>query len=210
MPANLGMAVVLKRLGVPTTYAKGTEIFCQDQQADLIYGLTAGAARTTRMLSDGRRQIGDFYYSGDVIGLETCAQHRFSAEALDICTVRAVRLSSLRALGVDGGFESAVWAVTRRELERTQAHLLVLGRKSACERVASFLLNIANQGLEQHEHGSGPSLAMSRQDMADYLGLTIETVSRMITHLQALKIVEFTSFRHFHVTRWDALLLLAA
>jgi CRP/FNR family nitrogen fixation transcriptional regulator len=196
---------VMERLGVRMTFAKGEEIFGQDEEADLIHSVVSGAVRTTRLQSDGRRQIGNFYYAGDLIGLETGDVHRFSGEALTDCTILVVKRSSLRAFSGDGELDRAIWEATRRELERTQEHLLVLGRKTACEKVASFLMDLAQRGAAVLI-----DLPMGRQDMADYLGLTIETVSRMVTHLQGAQIVEFAGSRHFRVTRWDALERLAA
>jgi CRP/FNR family nitrogen fixation transcriptional regulator len=199
------IADVMERLGVRMAYAKGEEIFGQDEEADLIHAVASGAVRTTRFLSDGRRQIGNFYYPGDLIGLETGPVHRFCAEALTDCVVIVVKRSALRAFAGDGDLDRAIWEATRRELERTQEHLLVLGRKTACEKVASFLLDVAQRGDDAH----AVTLPMGRQDMADYLGLTIETVSRMVTQLQSSSIVEFQDSRRFQVKRWDALERLA-
>jgi CRP/FNR family transcriptional regulator, nitrogen fixation regulation protein len=195
---------VMERLGVRMTFAKGEEIFGQDEDADLIHSVVRGAVRTTRLLSDGRRQIGDFYYPNDLIGLETGPVHRFSAEALTDCTILVVKRSALRAFGANGELDRAIWEATRRELERTQDHLLLLGRKTACEKVASFLMDFAQRNEE-----NDVALPMGRQDMADYLGLTIETVSRMVTQLQADSIIEFAGSRHFRVKRWRALESLA-
>jgi CRP/FNR family nitrogen fixation transcriptional regulator len=114
-----------------------------------------------------------------------------------------VKRSALHAFAGDGDLDRAIWEATRRELERTQEHLLVLGRKTACEKVASFLLDIAQR------EDAAVALPMGRQDMADYLGLTIETVSRMVTQLQTSRIVEFQDSRHFQVKRWEALERLA-
>jgi CRP/FNR family nitrogen fixation transcriptional regulator len=197
---------VMRRLGLRATYAKDEEIFAQDEDADMIHLVVSGAVRTSRLLSDGRRQIGSFYYPGDLIGLETGPAHRYSAEALsDGVEVLIVRRSALKTFAGDGQLDRAIWEATRRELERAQDHILVLGRKSACERVASFLIDQAQRGGER-----GGALAMSRQDMADYLGLTIETVSRMLTQLQGASVVKFESCRTFKVTRWEALEQMAA
>ncbi len=118
------IADVMERLGVRMTFAKGEEIFGQDEPADLIHSVVSGAVRTTRLLSDGRRQIGNFYYAGDLIGLETGEIHRFSGEALTDCTILVVKRASLRAFSGDGELDRAIWEATRRELERTQEHLL--------------------------------------------------------------------------------------
>jgi CRP/FNR family nitrogen fixation transcriptional regulator len=203
------IAEVLQRLGLKMNYAKDEEIFAQDEEADMVHMVVSGAVRTTRLLADGRRQVGAFYYAGDLIGLETGPIHRFSAEAICDAVVLVVRRSALKAFAGDGQLDRAIWEATRRELERTQDHLLVLGRKTACEKVASFLMDLA-----QREGGGNPSgrysLPMSRQDMADYLGLTIETVSRMLTQLQGQSVVEFEGCRKFKVKRWEALEEMAA
>ena len=199
------IAEVMHRLGARMRYAKDEEIFAQDEKAEFVRLVVSGAVRTTRLLGDGRRQVGAFYFPGDLL-LETAPAHRFSAEALCDAALLTVRNSALEVLAGDGRLDRAIWAATRRELERTQDHVLTLGRKTACERVASFLM-----GLAQRD-GAGPRVAMpmTRQDVADYLGLTIETVSRMLTQLQSASVVEFDGYRNFTVTRWDALENLAA
>jgi CRP/FNR family nitrogen fixation transcriptional regulator len=199
------MAGVMRRLGLRAAYAKDEEIFAQDEEADLVYMITSGAVRTTRLLADGRRQVGGFYYAGDLIGLETGPTHRYSAEALCDTQVLIVRRSALRAFAGDGRLDRAIWEATRRELERTQDHILTLGRKTACEKVATFLMELANRGDAERI-----AMPMSRQDMADYLGLTIETVSRMLTQLQGAAVVKFEGCRNFRITRWEALEQMAA
>ena len=203
--ATPAIADVMTRLGLKMNFAKDEEIFCQDEEADLIYLVVSGAVRTTRLLSDGRRQVGAFYYPGDLVGLETGALHRFSAEALSDAVLLVVKRSSLQTFAGDGEVDRAIWEATRRELERAQEHLLVLGRKTACEKVASFLMDLA----ERDAQADAIALPMGRQDMADYLGLTIETVSRMLTQLQGASVVEFDGCRRFRVKRWDALERLA-
>ena len=206
--APLAIAEVMQRMGLKMAFAKDEEIFAQDEDADMVHMVVAGAVRTTRLLADGRRQVGAFYYPGDLIGLETGAVHRFSAEAICDAVVLVVRRASLKTMVAEGQLDRAIWEATRRELERTQDHLLVLGRKTACEKVASFLM-----GLAQREHAANDarvSMPMSRQDMADYLGLTIETVSRMLTQLQGQSVVEFDGCRKFKVKRWETLEEMAA
>ncbi len=202
--ATPAIADVMSRLGLRMSFAKDEEIFSQDEEADLIHIVVSGAVRTTRLLSDGRRQVGSFYYPGDLVGLETGDLHRFSAEALCESTLLVVKRSALKTFAGDEELDRAIWEATRRELERAQEHLLVLGRKTACEKVASFLMDLA-----EREGADEISLPMGRQDMADYLGLTIETVSRMLTQLQGASVVEFEGCRRFRVKRWDALERLA-
>ena len=149
--------------------------------------------------------MGDFYYPGDLFGLEPGPQRCFAAEALTDCEVRAIRRSAARAYAGEAALDRAILDATRRELERLQEHVMMLGRKSARERVATFLMALAHRQAEAHV-----DLPMSRQDMADYLGLTIETVSRMLTQLQGEAIVEFPSSRRFQVRKWTTLEAIAA
>lgn len=186
------------------TFRQGEEIYAQDEDAELIYRLVRGAVRTSHLLSDGRRQIGDFYYEGDVIGVEIGAAHRFSAEALGDCEILAVRRSGSAAYDA-GRLERMIWQATATELGRAQSHMLLLGRATACEKVARFLLDIADRF-----RGEIVALPMSRQDMADYLGLTIETISRMLGRLQADGLVEFVSARKYRIRRLGALSDMAA
>lgn len=188
-------------IGVRMHFAAGEEIYAQEEEADMVYRVISGAVRTTRLLSDGRRQIGDFYYPGDLFGLESGEEHRFSAEALNTATILVIKRSALSHYGEDGArIERALWAATAQELRRTQEHLQLLGCKSACEKVAAFLLDVA----DRHK-GEVVPLSMGRQDMADYLGITIETVCRMLRQLQDAAIVEFTGSRRFRLRHRAAL-----
>ncbi len=192
-------------LGVRMQFAADEEIYAQEEEADLFYQVVRGAVRTVRLLTDGRRQVGDFYYAGDLFGFEGGPAHRLSAEAIGPCEILVVRRSTLRQFGAaDGSFERQFWAATSKELTRTQEHLLLLGRKTAAEKVAAFLLALADRFP-----GEKTDLPMGRQDMADYLGLTIETVSRMLTQMQSDGMVRFEGCRRFHIANRAALTVLA-
>ena len=196
---------MLAGAGVRMTFARGEEIYAQAEDADLIYQVISGAVRTSRLMSDGRRQIGDFYYPGDVLGLEMGAAHHYSADALIdsvVVVARRKRLASL--LGAEAAHRLEIQALAA-ELTRVQTHLSALGCKTACERVASFLLDAAHRN-----HTDRVDLPMGRQDIADFLGLTIETVSRMVSQLQATGAVEFQSCRTFIIRNRPALTRLSA
>ena len=180
---------------VRLTFYQGEEIYAQDEAADLLYRIVRGAVRTAHLQADGRRQVGDFYYEGDIIGVEAGEGHRFSAEALTDCEVLALRRAGPAARET-GRVERLVWAATATELRRSQSHVLLLGRATACEKVARFLMDIADRF-----RGEFVTLPMSRQDMADYLGLTIETISRMLGRLQADGVIEFFGSRKYRVRR---------
>jgi CRP/FNR family nitrogen fixation transcriptional regulator len=206
LPADTtDLAEVVGRLGAPTRFARDAEIHAQEEPVSRLFKVVSGVVRTSRLTAEGRRQIGEFYYPGDVFGLEPGPRHRFAAEALSDCEIVVVRRSqALQAVG-EAAFNAAVLEATCRELDKAQEHLLVLGRKSAVQRVASFLVGMAGGKAAQ-----AVDLPMGRQDMADYLGLTIETVSRTLTQLQGDSIVEFPSLRRFQVRQWPVLQALAA
>ncbi|UTP41176.1 helix-turn-helix domain-containing protein [Phenylobacterium sp. LH3H17] len=193
------------RLGMRMPFVRNAEIYAQEDEAELLYRLVRGVVRTSRLTVEGRRQVGAFYYPGDIFGLEPGPDHRFAAEALTLCEIQVVRRATVRAFAGDAEVDRAILEATYLELERLQDHVMMLGRKSARERVGSFLMSLARSREESHVE-----LPMSRQDMADYLGLTIETVSRMLTQLQGEAIVEFPSSRRFQIRKWAALQALAA
>jgi CRP/FNR family nitrogen fixation transcriptional regulator len=189
---------------VRLAFRPGEEIYAQDEDAGLVYRVVRGSIRTTHLQADGRRQVGDFYYEGDIIGVEVGATRRFSAEALTGCEVLALRRTGSAAYEI-GRVERMIWAATASELQRAQSHMLLLGRATACEKVARFLMDIAKRFS-----GEFVTLPMSRQDMADYLGLTIETISRMLGRLQADGVIEFSGSRRYRVRRPGCLSNLAA
>ena len=193
------------RLGTRMTFSRDVEIYAQDEPAEQFFRVLRGVVRTSRLTADGRRQVGDFYYPGDVFGLEVAAQYRFAAEALTDTEVQVVRRTALRAFAGDAEVDQAILAATQLELERLQEHVVLLGRKSARERVGAFLMAVAQRQAEDDV-----VLPMGRQDMADYLGLTIETVSRILTQLRGEAIVDFPSSRRFQVRKWTALEAMAA
>jgi CRP/FNR family nitrogen fixation transcriptional regulator len=152
----------------------------ENEPADYVYKVVSGAVRTYKIFDDGRRQIGGFYFPGEAFGLEPGDEHEFSAEAIDNSVILVIKRSALVALADrEPDMARKLWSFTARELQRVQKRMLLLV-KSAEERVAYFLLEMAGR-LQSAE---AVDLPMSRQDIADYLGLTIETVSRTLTQLE--------------------------
>ncbi|MGN6750190.1 MAG: helix-turn-helix domain-containing protein [Xanthobacteraceae bacterium] len=173
------------------TYRPNTEIFGENEPADYLYKVVSGSVRTYKILNDGRRQVGGFYLPGDIFGLEFAEEHSLSAEAITDAKVLVVKRSALNALaGRDASVGQQLFALTGRELHRVQDRILLL-IKSAQERVASFLLEMAERAAQNNII----DLPMSRQDIADYLGLTIETVSRTLTSLETAAAIEVSTSR---------------
>lgn len=191
-------ATEAQTLGATRSFGKDEEIFGEGDRATCFYKVLSGAVRTSKLLSDGRRQIDAFHLPGDIFGIETGASHRFSAEALGDARIIVYRRCSLDSLSAsDSAFHRQIVAAMMRSLERAQNHMLLLGRKSAVEKVASFLLDIAERATD-HGH---VELPMSRVDIADHLGLTVETVSRSLTGLERRNIIALPAHRRSIVLR---------
>jgi CRP/FNR family transcriptional regulator, nitrogen fixation regulation protein len=169
-------------------YRRGREIFGEGEEAEHVYQIVSGAVRTYKLLADGRRQINSFHLPGDLLGLENGPTHRFTAEAVVETRVRITRRSSLldTVTHQREGASNLLGLVTRN-LQHAENHMLLLGRKTALEKVAAFLLEMD----ERQDHPTTMTLPMNRRDIADYLGLTLETVSRALSTLRDEKLLRF-------------------
>lgn len=189
--------------GVRMHFERNEEIFGQDEPAEYIYRVVSGAVRTMRFSSEGRRQILGFQLPGDIFGLELGQHHTLTAEAVAGTDVVMVRRTSLeKAAGENMDAARALLTLTAIQLDDARAHALLLGRKGAGERVAAFLLQLADRFVAKHEI----DLPMSRADIADYLGLTIETVSRAFTEFERQCAIALPSSRHVIMCNPSALM----
>jgi CRP/FNR family nitrogen fixation transcriptional regulator len=179
-------------LGIAMKFGARTEIYGEGEPADFVYEVLNGAVQTVKVLVDGRRKIGGFYFAGDIFGLEDGNEHAMSAEAVVPSTVRLIRRQTLvRFAADDGKLAEELLMMAMREAARAQHHALMLVM-TAQERVNSFLIEMA----ERISIGDLVHLPMSRQDIADYLGLTIETVSRTITGLASTSTIALSTSRN--------------
>ena len=169
-------------------YRRGAEIFGESEPADYVYQVAEGAVRSYKLLSDGRRQIGAFHLVGDIFGLENGPAHRFTAEAIVDTIVRLVKRISLEQVAeADALVARDLLSMTTSNLQHAENHMLLLGRKTSLERVAAFLLE-----MDRRLSPAGVmALPMYRRDIADYLGLTLETVSRALSCLHEKGIIDF-------------------
>jgi CRP/FNR family transcriptional regulator, nitrogen fixation regulation protein len=194
-PAMDQFGVIASCAGVIATefsYRKDEEIYGEGESSEYVYQVIRGAVRTYKLLNDGRRQIGAFHLPGDVFGLDAGATHRLTAEAITDTTVRLVKRRSLEAAaGSNVEVAHNLWTMTAGGLRHAEDHMLLLGRKTAIEKVAAFLLEmdrrLAKAGMM--------ALPMCRRDIGDYLGLTLETVSRTLSQLSDQGILVFSSAR---------------
>jgi CRP/FNR family transcriptional regulator, anaerobic regulatory protein len=194
-PANVdfGGLIVCKGLGQQATkhvaaisvvqkLSAGKTLFSEGDEAENVYEVVHGTLRLYKLLSDGRRQITGFLSAGHLLGLAHEDCYLYTAEAItDVTLCRYPRARFVRMVDDVPGFAQRLLTVTSNELCAAQDQMLLLGRKSAAEKLASFILMLAGR------HGSDRSevrIPMSRTDIADYLGLTVETVSRTLTKLK--------------------------
>ena len=181
-------------------YMRGTEIYGETEPADYVYQVAAGAVRTYKLLSDGRRQIGAFHLVTDVFGLENSEAHRFTAEAIVDTKLRLIKRRNLESAAEnDLSVARNLLRLTTKSLQHAEDHMLLLGRKTALERVAAFLLEMDRR----LKAARVLALPMCRRDIADYLGLTIETVSRALSSLQEQGILGFLGMNQRQIVLLD-------
>lgn len=186
---SLGSAIEM--MGATVPYRRDSEIYGENEPAEYLYKVISGAVRTYKILTDGRRQIGSFCLPGDIFGLEVDDIHTFSAEAITNCKILVIKRSALVSLaGRDIAVARRLWTLPANELQRAQEHILLL-IKTAQERVVGFLIEMSARSADATE----VELPMSRQDIADYLGLTIETVSRTLTRLENIGAIAIPTSR---------------
>jgi CRP/FNR family nitrogen fixation transcriptional regulator len=182
---------LIEALGSAVSYARGEEIYGEKEPALYLYKVLAGSVRSYKVLMDGRRQVSDFHLSGDFFGVAVDEAHTFSAEAITdskVLVIRQIAMASLAWRNQD--VAKHLWSMVNGDLRRVHAHTTLL-IKTAKERVAAFLLEMA----ERAPTADYVDLPMSRQDIADYLGLTMETVSRTLTDLENKRAISLPSSR---------------
>ena len=187
-------------VGTVASYSDGQRIYSDGQRASRIYEVERGAVRVCHTLADGRRQILAFHLPGEWFGFEANNVHRFSAEAIGNTSLRGANLPG----GAD--FPWSLFSPVLRNLALAEQHQLVIGRSCACERVGAFLIEMA----ERQGRPASLTLMMSRTDIADYLGLTNETVSRSFSKLRARGIVRLHGISGVEIAKWNALMELCA
>jgi CRP/FNR family transcriptional regulator len=195
------LAGMICAAGQPVSIKRGQALFSAGEAADAVFVMLSGVMRTSTMLSDGRRQILGFHEAGELLGVTFAEQHLHSAEAVTATRLQTVSRIWLRAL-LDGQPQLSLCLIplASQSIEAARRHLVLLGRMTARERLCTFLLERLNgeSGIIE--------LPMSRVDIADYLGLTIETVSRTITQLRFEGVIHAAAARTVEVTDHQRLL----
>jgi CRP/FNR family transcriptional regulator, anaerobic regulatory protein len=197
----------LRSAGFTHRVAAGQPLFHEGDPAGQVYNVTSGALKLYKLLPDGRRQVTGFAFAGDFLGLTMDDEHAFTAEALEdtqLCRFPRGRFDSFADDSMD--MERELYRRAARELSAAQAQMVLLGRKTAEERLASFFLDL----LGRERDGAGViDLPMSRSDIADYLGLTKETVSRVLALLKRKRIVRLQAMNRIEVLDPEGLRFIA-
>jgi CRP/FNR family nitrogen fixation transcriptional regulator len=204
-PSNAASS--LGALGIAMSFGRNMEIYADGEPAGHVYIVVSGVVRISKLLSDGRRQISAFHAPGDMFGFTADDLHHASAEAVVPVKVIAYKWQNLLTAGCrSASLVRDLLNLTMVGLRHTQEHLLLLGQKNALERVAAFLLDMA----ERTKAGSVVELAMPRHDIADYLGLTLETVSRMFAELKERGAIGLEGARRVHLLDMERLAAISA
>lgn len=196
------LAVAMNTLGAPKMFSRNAEIFGDGEPADYLYKVISGTIRAYKILTDGRRHVVAFYLPGDIAGLAVEDTHTFSAEATTRSKVLVVRRSALFRLAANNSnFSRQYWIQVVRETLKAQRRSLML-KLTAQERVVAFLLEMAELASPKHSL----ELKMTRQDIADYLGLTVETISRTLASLEHSDAIKMPMSRRIVLRNRAALL----
>lgn len=182
--------------------------FCEGDPAANVYEVVDGMLKLYKLLPDGRRQVTGFLTSGHLLGLASAERYLYTAEAITPVTLRRYpRARFERLIDEVPGFARRLLSATSDELRAAQDQMLLLGRKTAAEKIASFLLTVG--GCPDEADDDGVSIPMNRSDIADYLGLTTETVSRTLTQLKGLGLIALPTYARVEFSDRDTLEKLA-
>lgn len=206
--ASISEIASQRKIGAVVNVARGKTIFNDGEDAEYSYKVIEGAVRLSKVMLDGRRQIAEFALPGDMFGFEYGDSYALTAEAVTPVVVVRYHRTHIERLGDEfSDIRRELLAHLRRGWTSAQSHLVMLGRQSAKERVAAFLISLASHcGVEP---GQALKLPMGRQDIADYLGLTIETVCRTLTDFKATRVISIPNRHHVVIRNVEALEALA-
>lgn len=194
-PGSVSALLTAMRPAAVTLYAADAIIYSQGDAAGPLYLVEFGTVRICRLTADGRRQITAFHTAGDIFGFEAGDEHESYAESVDGAGVRVLRPT----LGQEAA--GSILTMALKTLARTQHHLMVLGRRTANEKMASLLIDLSERQGDDHR----VKLPMHRNDIADYLGITFETVSRILRAFKDQGIIRLRSINEIEILDHAAL-----
>lgn len=189
----------------------GETLFFEGDMSGDCFIVQAGALKLYKLMPDGRRQITGFLFKGDFLGIQAGEEYGYTAEALEPSEACAIPGEKMEALVADyPKLANRLLNLASLELAAAQDQMLLLGRKTAQERIASFLLWLAERARDRGDAANPVRVPMSRSDMGDYLGLTVETVSRTITKLKTSGLISLKEGNRIELADREMLEALAA
>jgi CRP/FNR family nitrogen fixation transcriptional regulator len=199
---------LLHRIGSRLHFGRGETIFNEGDPAEYAYKVVSGAVRLCKHMADGRRQIAQFLLPGDFFSFMELSEHSFTAEAVNDAVLICYPQRQIERLGEERlSLRKGFAALMTKRVRDIQNHLVMLGRQTAKEKIASFLLILIEH--EGCKNGALLDVPMSRQDIADYLGLTIETVCRVLSAMKRESLIGIPNLHQLIVKDVDTLYALA-
>lgn len=196
----------LKSISTSVSLPEGRMVFLEGDEYRYLFNVVRGVIRMSKGLPDGRRQITGFMFPGDFLGLSVGGRYSYTAETIGpskLCRFDRRRLMAIADRHPK--LERKLLRLASNELVQAQEHFLILGQKSAIERVTTALLKLAERLGQNVDEGCTVTLPMTREDMADYLGLSFETISRVISALRKSGVIQLSSAREVHIPNTVAL-----
>lgn len=203
---QLDVMIALEQLGTRLRFSRDQEIYADGDRGGCWFKVVSGVVRIAKLLADGRRHIAEFCFAGDTFGFDGAEERGFSAEAVtDAMVLRLPRAATERLIEDNPLLARHLREAMLKSLDAAQHRLLLLGRMTACERVAAFLVELA----ERAEAGRRVDLPMSRCDIADYLGLTVETVCRVLSDFKRRRLIAAPNAHRIELVDREALCAIA-
>jgi len=186
--------------------SNGESLFDEGEPSDYVFSIIDGAVKLYKLLPDGRRQVTGFMFPGDFLGLARSSEYVYSAEIIKntkLCRMPRVKLEKI--IASSNNLKQQFLTLARDELADAQDHMLLLGRKTAIEKLASFLLMLSKRSVRRGDAANPISIPMNRNDIGDFLGLTTETVSRTLTRLRKGQVIDIGTDHTINVNDFEAL-----
>ena len=203
---NADELIEISRIVTTLELGPGEPLFDEAEPAAHMFNVTAGTMKVYKLLPDGRRQVTGFLFPGDFLGLANDDSYAYSAEAVThstLCRFQRRKLEDL--LHRYPQLESRLLSMAGHELAAAQDQMLLLGRKTAREKIASFLLMLSERAARRGQPRDPVAVSMSRTDIGDYLGLTTETVSRTFTQLKSTGVIQLLAGGKVALSNMDEL-----
>lgn len=201
---------VLNAITTAVNLSPNEVVFYEEDDNTYLFNVVSGAVRLSKLLPDGRRQITGFLFPGDFLGLSIADTYAYTAEAVrntSLCRFNRAKL--IKLLERFPKLERRLLELASNEIVEAQAHMLVLGCKTATEKLVSTIMTLSERIGRTSNGGTVIELPMTREDLADYLGLSTETVSRTLSELRKEGVLELPAARKIHVAEPEKLAIFA-